>query len=230
MAADPSSNTSVYPEYWADGAGNRMWWSRGVLSNNTGYGWDVSAFDSNYVYFAFTNSLATPLPASPNYYRQYYDPTDTAGNNFWKIAPRCVTTPPVGQPYSTIIIPTNDTLSYSMEGPPNPATCQQGGPSTATGADFQLWPPTNYTFTPPMQPNVTLGKLMALVYRWGLSGSQYTTRETFYFDQTYGWVAWTSESWVNNAWKLEQWNYMDQLTSVTSHVGPAQPICLVHPN
>jgi hypothetical protein len=246
MAADPAyinlsgfGNTNVYPQY---GSSGRMWWSRGIDSswtNGTGYGWDVSAFDSNYVYFAFTNSsVGGSLSQNPNYYRQYYDPTDPAGNNFWKITPRCVTTPQAGSPYSTILIPPSDgntqsdTDFFNMAGPPGVPSCQQSEDTTSVnGADFQLWPPTTYTFTPPMKGNENIGShpLMALVYRWKYDSStqQYGNQEIFYFDQTYGWVAWTHQSWNGSGWNApDQWNYMDQLTPGT-HVNPGQPTCLV---
>jgi hypothetical protein len=71
-----------------------------------------------------------------------------------------------------------------------------------------------------------------LVYRWNYNATTYVygTRETFYYDSEYGWVAWTSESWntTTQAYDLKQFNYSDTFdTSITQHVAPGQPTLLV---
>ncbi len=231
MASDPSytpnengfTGTNVYPYLWPQGSGQgKMWWSRYEDSAGTGYAWDVSAFDSNYIYFAYTNAGAGN---DPNYYRQYYDPDESSGGYFYPAAPRCVTASPTqGQPYS------NSTIILSASNPNDTQYKVVTNCSSTTdslgGAEFQLWPPVTYTFNPPMYGNEDIGNhaLMALVYRYDLQNGQYQSKEVFYYDQTYGWVAWTHQTWGSGNWNsVDSWDYMDQLTS--GQLLPGQPTC-----
>jgi hypothetical protein len=253
MEADPaytnttnypnSGNTPAYPQWWSQPAGGqgKLWWSRTYNSGYSGVNWDMSLFDDSSIYFGFTN--AQPWGNNANTYRQYYDPDNTtSGAHFWTIAPRCVLTSTAGGTlYSngeSVIPPsygnvTQDTDTYNV----NSSTCNPGPITPDTllhGAVFELYAPDSKTSVLPYPlhlANNTTDNLMALVYRWNYNATTlvYGTRETFYFDSEYGWVAWTTENWntTSQAYELVQFNYSDTYNTIAQHVAPGQPTLLV---
>ncbi len=171
------------------------------------------------------------------------DPDNTtSGAHFWTIAPRCVLTSTAGGTlYSngeSVIPPsygnvTQDTDTYNV----NSSTCNPGPITPDTllhGVVFELYAPDSKTSVLPYPlhlANNTSNTLMALVYRWNYNATTfaYGTRETFYFDSKYGWVAWTTENWntTSQAYELVQFNYSDTYSTMAQHVAPAQPTLLV---
>lgn len=210
----PGYNSPVYTTIWPQTGSTPgyIWFSK----SSSGYPWDVDSFDSNYVYFAYTNYQPSG-GAFPDY-AQYVDEQKNPWG-FYPIAPRCVPKSLAGTPYASLSIPYNAADWVNV-------TCQDGKRKTSAvqnlgGANMQMWPPTAY---PGLPSPLNSQQLMALVYSYSWQNGAYQSIEKSYYNPTYGWVGWELWNYSGGTYKKTQYDYLWTVES-SGNITPVQPAC-----
>jgi hypothetical protein len=233
--SSPSYNSNIYTTVWpekdSDGTitPGDIWFSKGLCSGSScpsgsnGYPWDVDTYDSNYVYFAYTNYQ----PSGGTYpdYAQYLDGAQPGPYAAYPIAPRCVPqSTPAGTAYSSLSISSSGANWVNLTCPSD-SSWVTGTVTNLDGANMQLFPPTVYSGLP---SPLNTQNLMLLTYGYsGQTGSNWNSVEKSYYNQTYGWVGWELWNWNvdgDGKYTKTEWDYL-WTVEPSGNVPPAQPAC-----